>query len=163
MQRRGEFQEWLQGSSLWKWKRDDYIDTNRDVGRKNEFLGKTLTLIGFFFFFGGFSLSWFRHRTKNRLVLGSSLNHCADFEFSQFFFDFFSYLNTLITTVEVRNLGEFWNERWNEIHRVCSWLGTHSSFFILLFLENIQNELAWVLTENVHWLCCYPVFAQVSH
>ena len=76
---------------------------------------------------------------------------------------FFSYLNTLITTVEVRNLGEFWNERWNEIHRVCSWLGTHSSFFILLFLENIQNKLAWVLTENVHWLCCYPVFAQVSH
>lgn len=75
----------------------------------------------------------------------------------------FSYLNTLITTVEARNLREFWNERWNEIHIVCSWLGTRSSLLILLFLENIQKGLAWLPTENVHWLCCYPVFAQVSH
>lgn len=149
MQRRGEFQGWLQGSSLWKWKRDDYTDTNRDVGRKNEFLGKTMTLIGFFFFFFcGCSLSWFRCRTKNWLVLGSPLNHCAGFEFSPFLWFFPTW--TLTTTVEARNPGGFWNERWNEIHIVCSWLGTHSALFILLFLESIQNGLAWLSTENVH-------------
>lgn len=135
-ERRGE--GWLQGSSLWKWKRADYTDTNRDVGRKNEFLGKTLTVIGFFLVVVlyhdlgiGQKTGWYLvHPWIIVLILNSP-------SFSLIF----SYLNALITTVEVRNLGEFWNERWNEIHRVCSWLGTHSSFFILLFLENIQNRL----------------------